>query len=282
MEREPLPLDAAALPALGDEFWAIVRSGCAELAVQLTAAQFAAIDAHARLLLAWNRHINLTAIRTEEDVALLHVMDSLTALPMLRGSSVWSRPLRLLDLGSGGGYPGIPLGAALPGSRTALVDSIGKKVRFLEVAASAAMAALGSGEDAERGAAGAKGARAARSELTAVQARAEQLAADPAQRESFDVITARAVGSLADVAELALPLLRMGGRLIAWKRDDEQGSLRGELADAAQLIRAAGGRRPDVWDVPVRDLPGHALVTIGKIDRTPARYPRQPAERRRP
>ena len=87
---------------------------------------------------------------------------------------------------------------------------------------------------------------------------------------------------MADVAELALPLLRVGGRMIAWKRDDERRSLGDELASAAQIIRAAGGGRPDVRNVPLADLPGHRLVTIRKVDHTPARYPRHPAERRRP
>jgi 16S rRNA (guanine527-N7)-methyltransferase len=269
VEREPLPLDPAGLPELGEALWSIVREGCRELAVELTPAQLAAIDAHARLLLAWNRHINLTAIRDETEVARLHVLDSLSALPLLRRRA---HPPSILDLGSGGGYPGIPLGATTPGSRTALVDSVGKKVRFLGVAADAVMAALQDGGEGGRGG----------SELRAVLARAEELAALPGHRESWDVVTARAVGSLAEVVELGLPLLRVGGRLIAWKLDDDRGTLARELADATQLIRAAGGGRPDVAVVPLRDLPGHRLVTIRKAGRTPGRFPRQPAERRRP
>ncbi len=269
VERAALPTDPGLLPELGAGFWSIVREGCADLVIELTGAQLAAIEVHARLLLAWNRHINLTAIRSEEDVARLHVVDSLTALGLLRRNP---RPPSILDLGSGGGYPGIPLGVALPGSRTGLVDSVGKKVRFLEVAADAAMGALRAG-----GEGGPDG-----SELRAVLARAEQLAALPDQRESWDAVTARAVGSLAEVAELGLPLLRVGGRLLAWKRDDGSGALRRELADAAPLIRAAGGSRPDVAVVRLRDLPGHRLVTIRKVARTPGRFPRPPAERRRP
>lgn len=257
------------MPPLGAAFWSIVRDGCASLAIELTDAQLAAIEVHARLLLAWNEHVNLTAIRGEEEVARLHVLDSLTALGILRR---FASPPAILDLGSGGGYPGIPLGVAVPGSRTGLVDSVAKKVRFLEAAANAAMRALEDGRES----------RAGDSELRAVLARAEQLAALPDQRESWDVVTARAVGSLAEVAELGLPLLRVGGRLIAWKRDDGSGALRRELADAAQLMRAAGGSRPDVAVVRLRDLPGHRLVIIRKVARTPGRFPRQPAERRRP
>jgi 16S rRNA (guanine527-N7)-methyltransferase len=281
MDRAPLPVDADGLPELGPAYRTIVLEGCAELGIELSAGQLSAIDAHARLLLAWNAHINLTALRTEEQVARLHVLDSLSAVAILRGAtggaagankrggvraSARSHP-SVLDLGSGGGYPGIPIGVALPASRVALVDSVGKKARFLDVAASASVARLDAAE---------------RPHMAGLRARAEELAADPDHREAWDVVTARAVGSLAEVVELSLPLLRIRGRLIAWKRDDGTGSLKAELDEASQLIRAAGGGRPSIHTVHASGLEGHRLVEIGKIERTPGRFPRPPAERRRP
>lgn len=275
----PLPFDPDGLPELGPEFAAIIHAGCAELGIELSPEQLAAIDAHARLLLAWNPHINLTARRTEDQVARLHVLDSLSAVPLLRnGDGRRGDGLRgprerasgrasLLDLGSGGGYPGIPLAVALPASRVALVDSVGKKVRFLEVAASAAASRLDP---------------AARPDIAALRARAEELAARPEHREAWDVVTVRAVGSLAEVVELGLPLVRVGGQLIAWKRDDSAGSLKAELDDAGHMLRPAGGGTPQVHRVRVSGLAGHCLVEVPKIGRTPARFPRQPAERRRP
>ncbi len=187
--------------------------------VELGPAELAALEVHARLLLAWNHHINLTAFRTAEQVALLHVIDSLTAVALVRpdpggaprGRRTPRRP-SLLDLGSGGGYPGLPLAVAIPCGRVALVDSVGKKARFLAVAAAAVTAAL-RGTDAEE------------PEIVALPERAEDLAEEPDHREAWDFVTARAVGSVAEVAELGLPLLHVGGRLICWKRDDGSGAL---------------------------------------------------------
>ena len=181
-----------------------------ELGGGVSAAALAAMEAHARLLMAWGAGINLTAHRTPAAIALEHIVDSLTALPLLAGSD------ELLDLGSGAGYPGLPLAWSLPVRRAALVESIGKKARFLEVAVSA-----GGRELTERGAA-----------VTAIEVlalRAEDVARSPEHRERWAVVVARAVAPMADLVELALPLLRYGGRLVAWKRDDGSGSLAAEL-----------------------------------------------------
>ena len=96
-------------------------------------AQRSAIDGHVRLLLAWNQSINLTAIRDPEAVAIGHVVDSLTALPVMRERGL----RRFVDLGSGGGFPGLPVAAALEADAALLVDSVAKKVRFLDAAAAA-------------------------------------------------------------------------------------------------------------------------------------------------
>ena len=178
------------------------------------------------------------------------------------------RQLSLLDLGSGGGYPGLPLGVALPARRVALVDSVGKKVRFLETAARAAGRAM-------------REAGETPPQLHALSARAEQLAADPAQRGSWDVVTARAVGPLAELVELGLPLLRLGGRLLCWKRDAGDGALETEMAAAAEVLRDAGGAEPEVHGVDEVLLPGHRLLLVRKVRPTPTRYPRGVVERRR-
>ena len=240
----------------------------------LTAAASAAIDAQARLLLAWNQHINLTAIRTPDGVARLHVLDSLSAIGVLR-DRVPAGPA-MIDLGSGGGYPGLPLAVALPAARLTLVDSVAKKTRFLEVVADAA-------RDALTGCALGDGVA-----IEVVTGRAEQLAADD-HRESWDVVTVRAVGTLAEDAELGLPLLRRGGLLVCWKRGAappgpdtmSAAGLDREIRDAGPLVTVLGGDRLEMVPVESAGLPGHRLVLVHKVRPTPRRFPRPPTERRR-
>lgn len=267
--RTPLPTDPWQLPPLDPGWDAALDEGLAALGLELGPGARRALEAHSRLLLAWTAAINLTAVREAAAVARLHLVDSLTAVPFLRTAAP-AHPA-LLDLGSGGGLPGLPLGVVLPAARVALVDSIAKKARFLEVAARAAMAAMG-------GAASGGGPVPA---VEAIVARAEDLAGRRAHRGAWDVVTARAVGSLAELVELGMPLARIGGLLVCWKRDDGSGALAGEVAAAAGIGRAVGGEAALVITHPESAVPGHRLVVVRKARATPERFPRPPAERRR-
>jgi 16S rRNA (guanine527-N7)-methyltransferase len=232
------------LPPLYDE---LLDEGLGDLGLELSEPARLAIANHVRLLLAWTRAINLTAVREPADVARLHVLDSLSAVPALRLFGA----RRVLDLGSGGGMPGLPIALALPADEGLLVDSVTKKVRFLETV----ILAVGASD-----------------RVSAVAARAETLALDPRHRERWDAVTARAVAQLSALVELAFPLLRVGGVLVAWKRGEI-----GEELDAARRALAAGGiGRIEVVDPRVRSLPTHRLVVVTK-DRP---YPR-PAQTRR-
>jgi 16S rRNA (guanine527-N7)-methyltransferase len=265
-DRSPLPTDPSALPPLEPSFAATLDHDLEALGLTLTPGQRAAIDAQAQLLLAWNAAINLTALRLPQQIAREHVIDSLTAVSL-------SHPLdglvdgALLDLGSGGGYPGLPLGIVGGAARIALVDSVAKKARFLDVAGNAATAALE-----------AHGERAPR--IVALAERAETLAGNPEHRQRWDVVTARAVAALAELVEISLPLLGVGGRLIAWKREP---GLDVERAEAASALRALGSD-PDaveVHAVTLEPLADHRLVVVTKTAPTPGRFPRSVAERRR-
>jgi 16S rRNA (guanine527-N7)-methyltransferase len=229
---------------------AVLDAGLAELDLVLGVPARRAIDDHVRLLIAWNAAINLTAIREPAEIALRHVVDSLTAAALLRDTSGF------VDLGSGGGFPGIPLAAALPVERVALVESVGKKAAFLAAA----------GEVADLSA-----------RVGVAAARAEELAGEARHRERWPAVTARAVGSLAELAELAFPLLGLGGRLIAWKRGD----LADELARAHRAVAGLGGGTIEEMPVRVAGLGGHRLVVINKRGRTNRDFPRDPAVRRR-
>ncbi len=284
--RHELPRDAESLPPMGDVFSDTLQAGLLELGLSAAPAgrpeALHSYELHARLLREWGAVINLTAVREPAQVARRHVCDSLSAVHRL------TRLLRpgatLLDVGSGAGYPGLPLAAALPLGRVALLDSVGKKARFLAVAGAAvhdALVTAAAGVPQSGVAAGDGAAVSVIPIIEAVAERAEDLAEDPEQRGAWDIVTARAVGSLAEVLELAMPLTREGGCVVAWKREDEQGGLRAELRDAGSIIRATGGGRPEVVVVPAPSLAGHRLVIVPKERPTPASYPRAAGVRRR-
>jgi 16S rRNA (guanine527-N7)-methyltransferase len=250
--REPLPTRVQDTPDLPAAYHAALERGLGALGLDLPASARAAIDGHVRLLLTWTRSINLTAIRDPEAAAIAHVVDSIAAVPLLRRAGVD----RFLDLGSGGGFPGLPLAVALPVAEALLVEPVAKKARFLEVAAGAA-------------------------DLTGVvhvaPRRAESLVHESRRRGGWPAVTARAVAATAELVELAFPLLRDGGILVAWKRGD----LDTELAAAARAIGALGGGTLEVVDVAVPGLEGHRLVVATRRGRVPDAYPRDPAARRR-
>lgn len=250
--REPLPTHVQDTPPLPDAYAETLDRGLAQLGLTLDPAARAAIDGHARLLLAWTDAINLTAIREPAAVALGHVVDSLTALAVVRERTID----RFVDLGSGGGYPGLPLAAALPARRALLLEPIAKKARFLAVAIEAT---------------GLRGA------VEAATVRAEALSADDRHRGRWQAVTARAVASLPELVELAFPLLAPGGVLVAWKRGD----LDVEVAAARRAMTAMGGGTLEIRPVEVTGLTDHRLVLATASGRAPGQYPRDPAARRR-
>ncbi|HET7676349.1 MAG TPA: RsmG family class I SAM-dependent methyltransferase [Candidatus Limnocylindrales bacterium] len=244
--RAPLPTDPSMLPALPASFQAALDPLLDALGIVLSPGVRAAIEAQARLLLAWNEAINLTALRTPEKVALGHVADSLSALPMLHDLPR-PGPDGLLDIGSGGGYPGLPLALALPVRRVALVESTTKKARFLAVAAAAAGLALrDAGEEPP--------------EIDVLPERAEGLAARAEHAARWPLVTARAVAGLPQLAELALPLLAPGGALLAWKSGGPQ--LDREVAATRPVLGRLGGGEPRVHEVRLPGLEGHRVVVV--------------------
>lgn len=249
--REPLPTRVEGLPDLPIEYGHVLDAGLAELGLDLDRRAGAIIDGQARLLIAWSAAINLTSIRDPAAIARAHVLDSLTAVETLRGRGISA----ILDLGSGGGYPGVPLAAALPAIRAALVEPVAKKARFLEAVVDAT---------------GIEG-------VDVLTARSEDLAADHAHRGRWPAVTARAVASLADLVELAFPLLAPGGILVAWKRGD----LVEEVAAAQRAIDALGGGALASVEPRVTGLEGHRLVIATSRGNVPPAYPRDPAARKR-
>ena len=250
--REPLPTRVEATPELPAEYAAALDAGLDALSLTISAEARDAIDGHVRLLLAWTEAINLTGIREPAAVATAHVVDSLSGAPVLHERGID----RFIDLGSGGGYPGLPLAAVIPAARALLLEPVAKKAAFL----SAVAAATGLAGTVE-----------------AAPVRAEALAADGRHRGRWPGITVRAVAGLAELVELAFPLLEPGGCLVAWKRGD----LDLELAAAERAIDALGGGSIEVRPVAVDGLDRHCLVVATSGGRVPPGYPRDPGARRR-
>lgn len=253
-DRAPLPADPSLCPELPAEAVARFDAGCGALHVALPVGVRDAILGHLRLVLAWTASVNLTGIREPGAAVAGHLLDSLAAIPLLRDAGART----LLDMGSGGGYPGLPLALALPASRALLVESIRKKAALLDVA----VAAAGAG-----------------GRVSVAADRVEALAADRLHRERWDVVTARAVATLPELVELAFPLLHPGGLLVAWKG----AAIADERARALPAVSALGGGSLDVVapSARVEGLEGHVLVVVRKLGRTTGRWPRPPAERRR-
>ena len=200
------------------------------------------LEAFSRMLLERNRVMNLTAITEPRDVAALHLLDSLELIPLagLTGETV-------VDVGTGAGFPGVPLAVALPAAKVTLLDSLGKRVDFLREACG----------------------RLGLENTVCVHARAEEFD----NRERFDAAVSRAVAALPVLAELCLPLVRVGGRFLAMKSSHE------DLEAASAAIKTLGGRLSWTRDyvIPGTDVT-HRLVCVDKVSPTPKKYPRRFAQ----
>lgn len=194
-------------------------------------------------LRAWNTRVNLTSIVDERDIMTRHFLDS------LRCALSWGEPpSRLIDVGSGAGFPGLPLKILRPEMHVTLIESVAKKAAFL------------------RHMVGILDLHT----VTVLTARAETVGRDPQHREQYDVVTARAVAELAILAEYCLPLCRIGGRVLVPKgRDIDE-----EIARARVAIARLGGQVIDVEPVHIPGTEPRTLVVIAKVTPTPVAYPR--------
>ncbi len=197
-------------------------------------------------LMDWNKRINLTAIREEREIVQKHFIDSLTCLqaaPIPEGSMV-------IDVGSGAGFPGIPLKIARPDLSVTLLDSLQKRVAFLKHL---------------REKLGLEG-------IIVVHGRAEDLAHSPLHRENYDVATARAVARLRVLAEYALPFVRVGGTFIAQKGPEAEA----ELEEALAALKKLGGEFRQIKRLALPHEAGDRnLVVIEKVSPTPSNLPRK-------
>src|SRR5215207_1607087 len=225
----------------------LVHDALALFKVHITGRQVISLLTYEKELLEWNQKFNLTAIRDVESIRTKHFLDSFSCVLAWKATP----PNHLIDVGTGAGFPGVPLKILYPNLKLTLVESVGKKAMFCQHI----VRVLGL------------------EHVEVVQARAEDLGQDSNHREKYDWAVARAVANLNVLSEYLIPLVKVGGAMLAQK--GESGPA--EAQSAEQAMKLLGGKLSQL--IPV-NLPGVAddryLVLVNKVAATPPKYPRKP------
>ena len=197
------------------------------------------------LLIEWNEKMNLTAITDPDEIILKHFVDSLTILKELSDNS------KIVDIGTGAGFPGIPLSIMNPTLKITLVDSLNKRLIFLQEVVN----------------------KLGLKNIEIVHSRAEEFGQNKKYRESFDVATSRAVANLSTLSEYLIPLVKVGGKVVSMKAAEAQE----EINEAKKAIEVLGGTIETIkeFNLPESDI-GRTVITIKKNKQTPSKYPRKP------
>lgn len=223
----------------------LLVDACAQMGIELSTEQTKQFLEYKDLLLEWNEKMNLTAITEGREVILKHFVDSLTLLPCVKvqGKSV-------IDVGTGAGFPGIPVKIAAPDVKLTLLDSLNKRIKFLEEVCN----------------------KLGLKDVDCIHSRAEDGGRNKALREKFDICVSRAVANLSVLSEYDLPFVKVGGQLIALK--GPTGYEEAEVAKKA--IKQLGGEISDIKEIelPYTDIK-HTIIFINKIKQTPTKFPRK-------
>ena len=223
----------------------LLKTSAKKMGIELSQNQLEKFDLYKKLLLEWNEKMNLTAITDDEGIAIKHFADSISVLPLIENKNA-----SLIDVGTGAGFPGIPLKIANDGFKVTLLDSLNKRITFLEEVKK------------ELGI----------TNLECIHSRAEDGGRNADLREKFDYCVSRAVARLSVLSEYCMPFVAVGGYFISLKGPDAAE----ELTEAQKAISVLGGKVEKVVEItiPESDLK-HCAVVIKKIKSTPKAYPRQ-------
>ena len=229
----------------------VLESTAPEISVPLSAEEIRSFQIYASMLREKNKVMNLTAVDDDQGIAMKHFIDSLTLCSYIRKEEekAGGKTIRLADVGTGAGFPGLPLKISMPELDVTLMDSLAKRLNFL-------------GEVVER---------LGLEKVSLVHSRAEDGGRDKKYREKYDVVTARAVARLPVLAEYCLPFVKVGGVFLAMKGHAEE-----EVQDAGKAIATLGGtiEKTDTFTLPGTDME-RTVVVIRKIRPTPPKYPRK-------
>ena len=224
----------------------LLQEAFAAAGFPLSAVQAQQFEQYYTILLDWNQRMNLTAIEDAEDVVYKHFLDSVLTLQV-------TGPLggkQLIDVGTGAGFPGVPLKIMTPTLELCLFDSLQKRIHFLEHLCG----------------------QLALKDVRTLHGRAEEFGQNAAYRETFDLATARAVAKLPVLAELCLPFVRVGGQFVALKGPE----LEQELAESQRALETLGGRLGEIKNIQLaHGQYERNLVVVEKIRPTPKKYPRR-------
>lgn len=223
----------------------ILIDGLAKWNIQIDEKQQQQLESYYDLLIEWNSFMNLTGITEYEEVLVKHFLDSLA----LFSEKPYEENLSLLDMGTGAGFPGIPLKIVYPNMKVTLVDSLNKRIKFLDEVIR----------------------KLELKNITTIHARAEELARKEEHREQYDLVVSRAVARTVSLSEFCIPYVKVGGYFIPYK----SGIIKEELEEAQHAIKVLGGKFEGLQDfkVPNSDME-RTLIFIKKVKTTPKAYPR--------
>ena len=229
-------------------------SNLEKLQIDITTEQVSTFSQYTSLLRAWNTRMNLTSSRALQNIDSVHFLDSATALPTLW--QIGPDKPRVLDVGTGAGFPGLPLKIIAPDMQLTLLEATRKKTDFLRELTDKLQI----------------------EQVEIMNSRAEIAAHDLEMRATFDVVLARALGSLSTVSELSLPFCKINGHVIAFKKGPVS-DLQPEIDQASEAIQLFGGELLRLEQIPLdifKDKDERLLVIIKKVTETPAKFPRRP------
>jgi len=232
--------------------------GASKLKLAFNTKQVKQFELYYQELVEWNKKLNLTTIIDYQKVQMKHFLDSLTITLALTKEELEKPDFNIIDIGTGAGFPGVPLKILLPYPKLVLVESTAKKATFLHHIIH----------------------KLELDNVEVVNSRAEEIAHSPLYREQFALVVSRALASLPTLAELAIPFCQIGGRFIAQKK----GKINQEIIKANKAITTLGGKLDQVKKIELEELSDERyLVIIDKIYPTPNEYPRHPGiPRQRP
>jgi 16S rRNA (guanine527-N7)-methyltransferase len=224
--------------------------GAGKLGIKLDSRQVKQFELYYQELIEWNKRINLTAITDYSSVQVKHFLDSLTITLALSEEEVAGQDFNIIDIGTGAGFPGVPLKIVFPQARLVLIEPTTKKTAFLHHIVR----------------------KLELENVEVLNSRAEEAAHLPLYREQFTLVLSRAVGLLPTLVELTLPFCRIGGRFIAQKK----GEIEQEVNRAKEAIAVLGGKLDQIKKIALDEFDdARHLVIIDKICPTPGKYPRR-------